>query len=327
MMEPVSQPYPERLGGAAGWSSWRRRPRTIGRAMVALLALVCIYYVVGSFLYYRIRDDPDFAPPTPIDGGSHVVDMAAALIERETITHAWQPNDPLFMPNGLLIHPSAFQAGIQAALGRMAFELEDQIGRTRGSSGADPDLVRARGLLNFPPDVWFFDFRKSFLPSVTSEQNYRAGRQALLAYNERLARKEGVFDVRTDSLAAALDRVVNDLGSRSAAVDQHLRESSGWLIDFDADRLFYGTKGRLYGYHMLLRELGRDFDPIIRQNNLQAVYGQALDTMREAGALRPFFVIDARPNGPLFTNHLAIQGFYLKRVLVQLKEITQVLVN
>jgi hypothetical protein len=52
-----------------------------------------------------------------------------------------------------------------------------------------------------------------------------------------------------------------------------------------------------------------------------------MDTMREAGTLRPFFVIDAPPNGMLFTNHLAVQGFYLKRTLVQLKEISQVLVN
>ena len=93
------------------------------------------------------------------------------------------------MPNGLLIHPSAFQSGIQGAIARFSIELEDQIGRTRGSSAADPDLGRARGLLNFPPDIWFFDFSKSLLPTITSAQNYRAGRQALLAYNQRVAAK------------------------------------------------------------------------------------------------------------------------------------------
>ena len=124
----------------------------------------------------RVGDDPAFQPPPPTTGGSRVVDMAAALIARETITHAWQPNDPVFMPNGLLIHPAAFQRGIQGALARFSIELEDQIGRTRGSSAADPDLGRARGLLNFPPDIWFFDFGKSLLPTITSEQNYRAGR-------------------------------------------------------------------------------------------------------------------------------------------------------
>jgi hypothetical protein len=326
MSEPASTSglEPARLpSGRAAMPRWRR----ITRWAAALLGLVVVYYLAGSFLYYRIGDDPDFAPPAPIEGGSRTVDMAAALIEREVVTHAWQPNDPVFMPNGLLIHPAAYQAGIQGALARVSFELVDQIGRTRGSSRADPDLERAAGLLQFPPNVWFFDFRKSLLPAITSEHQYRTARQALLAYNQRLAQKGAVFDVRTDSLAATINRIVADLGSRSALIDQHLRDSSGWLIDFDADRLFYDTKGRLYGYHMLLRELGQDFAPIIQQNNLQAVYAQALDTMREAGTLRPFFVIDAAPNGMLFTNHLAIQGFYLKRTLVQLTEIAQVLVN
>ena len=231
------------------------------------------------------------------------------------------------MPNGLLIHPSAFQTGMQGAIARFSIELEDQIGRTRGSSAADPDLGRARGLLNFPPDVWFFDFSKSILPTITSEQNYRAGRQALLAYNQRLAAKSAIFDVRTDSLAATLDRISIDLGSQSALVDQHLRETGLWPIHFDADRLFYQVKGRLYAYHMLLQELGRDFEPVIQQNNLAGVWAQLMDTLNEAGEMRPLFVIDGPPRGTLFASHLAIQGFYVKRVVLQLKEMDQVLRN
>lgn len=323
MDEATSVPPPSRLRRVAGLL----RGRNIIRALAGLLLLLCLYYGIGAFFYAGVDDDPGFTPPAPIEGGSHVVDMAAALVEREVVTHAWQPNDPLFMPNGMVIHPAAFQRGMQGAWARMAFELEDQIGRTRGSSRADPDLERARGLLNFPPNVWYFDFSKSFLPTITSEQNYRAGREALIAYNQRLAAKSAVFDVRTDSLAATLNRVVNDLGSQSAAVDDHLRNESGWLINFDADRLFYSVKGRLFAYHMMLRELGRDFEPLIRQNNLEGIWAQAMDTMNEVGQMRPFIVADASPNNSIFANHLAIQGFYLKRVLVQLKEMSQVLVN
>jgi hypothetical protein len=326
MNEPAATPKEVRAHVAPAPAPARPLRRAL-RWVLAILGLIVVYYAVGSFLYMRVDADPDFAAPAPIEGGSRAVDMAAALVEREVIDHAWQPNDPVFMPNGLVIHAAAFQSGIQAALARFAIELEDQIGRTRGSSRVDPDLERARGLLNFPPDIWFFDFRKSLLPTVTSEQSYRAARQALLAYNQRVARKEGVYDVRTDSLAATLERIGNDLGAQSAAADQHLRESSFWLINLDADRLFYNIKGRLYAYHMLLRELGRDFEPIIRQNNLQAVWGQAMDTMREAGRLGPFFVLDGSPDGRLFANHLAIQGFHLKRAMVQLKEMSQVLVN
>ena len=120
--------------------------------------------------------------------------MAAALIERETVTHAWQPNDPVFMPNGLLIHPSAFQTGMQGAIARFSIELEDQIGRTRGSSAADPDLSRARGLLNFPPDVWFFDFSKSLLPTVTSRAEL--SRRAAGAAGLQPARRRQGRDLR-----------------------------------------------------------------------------------------------------------------------------------
>lgn len=304
-----------------------RRPRRLGLWALAIVALVIAYYVVGSFLHFRVDDDPGFAAPAPTQGGSRAVDMAAALIEREVIQNAWQPDDPVFMPNGLLIHPAAFQAGMQGALARFSIDLEDHIGRTRGSSVADQDLARARGLLNFPPDVWFFDLGTSLLPTVTSEQNYRAARQALLAYNQRVARKEGVFDVRTDSFAATLARISIDLGAQSALVDRHLRAATVWPINFDADRLFYGIKGRLYAYHMLLRELGQDFDLVIQQNNLQGVWGQLMDTFREAGQMRPIWVIDGPPSGKLFASHLAVQGFYLKRAMVQLNEMDQALRN
>ena len=137
------------------------RLRRYAWGCLGLLALIVAYYVLGSWAYFHVGDDPAFLPPSPTIGGSKAVDMAAALIERETVTHAWQPNDPVFMPNGILNHPSAFQTGMQGALARFAIELEDQIGRTRGSSAADPDLGWARGLLNFPPDIWFFDFSKA----------------------------------------------------------------------------------------------------------------------------------------------------------------------
>ena len=78
---------------------------------------------------------------------------------------------------------------------------------------------------------------------------------------------------------------------------------------------------------MLLRELGHDFEPVIQQNNLAGVWAQLMDTFNEAGEMRPLFVIDGPPRGTLFASHLAIQGFYVKRVVLQLKEMDQVLRN
>ena len=66
---------------------------------------------------------------------------------------------------------------------------------------------------------------------------------------------------------------------------------------------------------------------MIQQNNLAEVWAQLMDTFNEAGEMRPLFVIDGPPRGTLFASHLAIQGFYVKRVVLQLKEMDQVLRN
>ena len=318
---PVSGPLPARR-------TWRERLRRICRWAVAVVVLVFLYYAVGFWAFHRIGDDPVFMPTEPTRDGSRAVDMMAALLDREVVRHAWQPPDPFFWPNQFLIHPAAFQRGMQGALARFSIELEDQLGRMRGSSPADPDLGRARGLMNFPPDVWYFDLSKSILPTVSSVQNYRAARQSLLAYNQRVAAKAAIFDIRTDSLGAALERIGLDLGAQSALVDQHLRETGLWPIRFDADRLFYQIKGRLYAYHLLLQELGKDFDPVIRpKNNVHNVWDQLIDTFKEAGEMRPLVVIDGPPRATLFASHLAIQGFYLKRAVLQIKEMSAVLRN
>ena len=303
----------------------RRAPLRTGAAAVA--ALLTAYLALGPILSHRIDDDPDFAPPTPVPGGSRAIDMAAALIEREVVLHSWQPNDPWFLPNGLLDNTPSFQSGIKDALARFALELVDQLGRTRGSSRADPDLERAAGLLQFPGDVWYFDFRKSVLPVNPSEGQFRAAREALLAYNDRLARNAAVYDRRTDSLAAVLNRIAVDLGSQSGLVDEHLRAEGGWPVNPEADDIFYRTKGRLYAYHLVLREVGRDFDGVIRSGGLGNVWAQAVESLREGSLLQPKVVLDGSPDTGIFANHLASQGFYLKRALVQLREMSDGLVN
>ena len=117
------------VGSRSRWSV-----RRAIRWLIAIPALIVLYYAVGTWAYYRVGDDQAFEPPQPTAGGSRAVDMAAALIEREAVAHAWQPPDPYFWPNGLLIHPAAFQRGLQGALARFSIELE----RTRSAAPAAP---------------------------------------------------------------------------------------------------------------------------------------------------------------------------------------------
>jgi hypothetical protein len=314
--------HPAELPLARPW--YRRRLWLWPLVAIGLLAL---YYVGGMVWLHEVDDDPDFALESSApEGGSQAVAVAADLIDREINTHRWVANDPFFMPGSLLDNMPEFQQGIVAAISRFALELTDQIGRTRGSSQADPDLDRAAGLLRYPGDIWIFDFRTSWAPTASSEQQYRRAMEALRSYNERLGLGQAVFEPRADNLLATLDRIAADVGSSSAAIDQKL-EAAGFGPDFTADNLFYANKGRLYGYYLLLRELQVDFANVIGERQLGGAWTQTLESFRAAATLQPWVVVNGAPDGQLLPSHLAAQGFFLLRARTQLREISNILLK
>jgi hypothetical protein len=234
---------------------------------------------------------------------------------------------PFFTPAGILDNMPNFQRGVMAALGRFSTELMDQVGRVRGTSQVDRDLEQARGFLNEQPNIWIWQPSVSLMPSATSAQKYRAGRDRLIAYNKRLASGQAVFERRADNLQALIDRIANDEGSDSAVIDQHIIESAGDLFDMRADDIFYFNKGRLYANFILLRELGIDFENVIRERNLTNAWNGTVETFRIASALDPWVVWNGYPDGFVVPNHLLAQGFYLLRARVQLREISAILLK
>jgi len=298
-----------------------------GYSLIVLVVLVLLYYVVGAFIMHSIDDDPNFQSINEPEGGSHAVAATAALIDREIDTHFWTANDPFFYPSALLDNTPNYQQGIIYALSRFTIEMADQIGRTRGSSEVDADLDKAAGLLKYPGNVWIFDLSTSFLPTPASETQYRAASRALKAYNDRLAAGQAIFERRSDNLIATLDRIASDLGSASATLDQHLAKPRPLLVDTKVDDIFYGVKGRLYGYSILLRELGRDFDGVIKDRQLGPAWEQMMQSLNQAAILDPVVVMNGAPDGAYFPSHLAVQGFYLLRARTQLREITNILLK
>jgi hypothetical protein len=308
-----------RIFGSGRW--WLRG----GLAVVVLLAL---YYPVGMLLIHKIDDDPNFAA-TERDrapGGSAAVAIAAALLDREVNRH-WAANDPFFLPGAALDNMPNYQMGIVAALARFAFELTDQIGRARGSSQTDRDLQEAAGLLQYSGTKWVFDFSTSLAPTATSEAQYNRARAAWLHYNARLAQGQAVFERRSDNLLSVIDRIALDLGASSAVLDSHIAAHSGQLIDAQADDLFYSIKGQLYAYYLVLRELGQDYDRIIKEKELTATWTQMVASLRTAATLHPTVIVNARPDSQLMPSHLAVQGFYLLRARTQMREITNILLK
>ncbi len=295
--------------------------------LLVLVGLVFVYYVGGMIWVHTIDDNVDYQVTEPVAGGSQAVDMAAALITREVDENNWTANDPFFMPGVLLDNMPNYQQGMIYAMSRFAVEMSDQIGRARGSSQVDPDLDRAAGLLRYPGDRWIFDFSTSLAPVANSESQYRSASEALRQYNERLAAGDAVFERRADNLLGTIDRIAADLGSSSAIIAEHLEEGGGFLIDTNADDIFYSIKGRMYGYYMILRALRSDFGGVIESVGLTTVWDEMLSSLRNAVELQPLVVISGDPDSQILPSHLSAQGFYLLRARTQLKEISNVLLN
>ena len=310
---------------AAARPWYRRRPWLWP---LVLVGLIIAYYLVGMLWLHEIDDDPEFAIESSApEGGSRAVAVAADLIDREINTHRWVANDPFFLPGSMLDNMPAYQQGIVTAISRFTLELADQIARTRGSSQVDPDLDTASGLLRYPGTIWIFDFRTSWAPTASSEQQYRRGMDALRSYNQRLSQDQAVFEARADNLLATLDRIAADLGSSSAAIDRKLEDRAAFWPDWTADDLFYAGKGRLYAYYLLLRALETDFANVIRERELAGTWTQTLESFRAAATLQPWVIINGAPDSQVMPSHLASQGFFLLRARTQLREISNILLK
>ncbi|MDJ0949986.1 MAG: DUF2333 family protein [Alphaproteobacteria bacterium] len=323
-----SLPKPDSPVAEAAPAPVSRRWRTWRPILIALAVFLALYYPIGMIWVHKIDDDTAFRASDVKDSESHAIAVTAALIHREVDQQRWTANDPWFLPPAALDNMPNFQQGIIAGLSRFAIEMLDQIGRTRGSSQADPDLQKAAGLLKYPGTVWVINPEVSWwVPTASSERQYRSARERLLEYNRRLAEGNAVFDRRADNLLGTLDRVASDLGSASASLDGWIRERSGSLIDFGADDLFYNIKGRTYAYYLLLDALAIDFDNVIRDRELGSAWTQLLASMQAAAQLDPWVIVNGAPDSQFLPSHLAAQGFYLLRARTQLREISNILLK
>ncbi len=301
---------------------WLRRAKWAG---LVLLAAIILYYPVGMIIVHRINDDPAFTATNVPQGGSKAVAVAAALLQREVQDSPWPANDPFFLPGAALDNMPNFQIGVQEALRRFATEMADQIGRARGSSSADSDLTDARGAMNYAPDRWVWDPSVSWWPTAGSEDQYLAAMRSLLKYNDRLSRGQAAFEPRADNLIITLDRIGTDLGAASNTIDLQIDQHSGDWIDLQADNKFYRTKGMLYAFGLMLRDMGTDFEQVLKEKGAVNVWQRMVESMLDGAILQPVIVMNGSPNAFLQPNHLTSQGFYLLRARTQLEEITDIL--
>lgn len=326
------------------WKAWRQRVAEgstsgvlgvfkpegpVSRSIVgaAVFGLVFVlYYGVGGFLISTIDDDQAFRP-SPQDlppNGSVTVAMMSGLMNRELNEHSWTADDPWFFPTALLDNMPAYQRGIRQMTLQVALELKDQVARTRGSGGIDADLEEAFSDLSYPPSRWWIGTDWPWIRS-SSTSNYRDAVKALSRYNQRVAANDALFERRSDTLNAVLDRMALSLGAASNRLDKQVAQAGDKTLDFEADDAFYEVRGEAYAAYLILTGLQEDYAGLIRQRELANVWAELLKSLQELIALDPLIVANGEPGAMLVKNHLAEQGFSLLRARQQLREITAIL--
>lgn len=264
---------------------------------------------------------------------SRIVQATADLIDFNVNQNNWIPS--MFLSKlgffGMdwkrtpwLDNKAAFQLGINQALRRVSVELVDRLGRVRGTSGIDQNLQDARQKMAYDEDSWYFSF-DPFGPRSTTQQNYRAGRRSLLAFNVDLASCNANFDARPDNLLQFLDRVTGDIGATSDILRSRMETSNAGWFDPRADDRFWFAYGQLYAYYGILTATRTDFAGVFANRNLEQIWVRTEEQMRASLSLTPAVISNGHEASWIMPTHLATMGFYLLRVRSNLVETRDIL--
>ncbi|BAE53211.1 DUF2333 family protein [Paramagnetospirillum magneticum] len=286
----------------------------------AFAVVVVLVFPIAMLVISKVDDNPDFASGNATAPRSRGVAVAAALVGRELDVSKWHANDPFFMPGAWLRDMPAFQLGLVGGLSRLVGALNSEKGVAFGPNGTDVNLNHAAGLLKYPGTVWKFDTHKSWLPTASAEKQYRNAQRSLDLYNDMVAAGSASFERKPEALAAAVEALIRDLDEVTEAIDHHLADKRPVLLDFSVDGVFYGNKGRLYAYSIVLRELGRDFEKVLADRRQTEAWTRMVDQLAGAARLRPWLVWSAAPDSSFLPNHLAAQGYAALRVRMQAAE-------
>jgi len=290
------------------------------RIFLAVCSIIVIYYLGGMIWYNKIDDNLEFSIDNNVlaPGASQAVFVTAELVTRESTR--WAANKPLIHPASGLDNMPNYQLGIIYAASRFVIELGDSLGRTRGSSNIDPDLDMAGGLLKYDGTIWYWG-SGNLVPTATSDSQYKKAVKALLSYNGRLSSGTATYEKRADNLIAFLSRVTSDLGASSAALAEQINKSNAGYFDRRADDIFYNVKGRLYGYAIILREIGVDFRSVISEKQAIGIWDQMIKSLSIGAEMEPFIVANGNRASLVVPSHLSELGFFLLRARTQIKEL------
>ena len=308
-----------------------RIPRGVWLTLLVLfVVLPVLYYAVAAWLfYYRVDNDITWVAPERFmpEGGSKTVGTLAALMDREVTDNPWTPNDPIWVPSAMLDNPQNFQIGMQQAAERIALALSDYIGRNRGSSQFNPDLVAARSGLNYKPDRWIMSSESNTLITESSESMYGTAIEKLVKYNQDLAdpNVQVWYTLRADNLRDTLALISSDLGSSSVMLaDQAANGVGGWT-DPLADDVFLQVQGKMYVYYMILGALEQDFAEVIKVKQAGENWTKMMRYLKDAVVIDPLVIANGDEDSLFCPNHLDNQSARMQLASRSLNEIRDIL--
>lgn len=219
---------------------------------------------------------------------------------------------------------ATFQRGIHRAVKSTAIELQETLGRERGTSERDKNLNKALGLLQISEYNWYVGFNP---PGVkqTSWASYRAAIKEFKQYNGRLEKCNASFDARGDNLSGLMDRIAKDIGSTTAVIKSRAESHNGGWFDMRADNTFMEAHGQLYAYLGILKAARIDFSDIIEKRALDSLWDNMISQLQSAVELNPLIISNGDEDGFIMPTHLTTMGFYILRVRTNLTEMRDVL--
>ena len=350
-----------------------RRIMYFVRPILMVLILVYLGTMIWRFSWIRGEDlgypqmilaTPAQAPAneaTAPEGGvegvktcapSQIVVTQAALLDMLVNKNDWAPATPQYKWGFFFLtdwastpffdNKASFQTGALRALRMMSIELSDTLGRVRGTSEADPDLIAARGLLQVPEQTWVINPFDPQLPTMATSAGsaYSDAIGMFQRYNERLAACDALFDVRADNLYQLLDRATKNLGSLIEQIAKQSQGSQydvathsfvdgegndlGWF-DFRADNLFHEARGRMYAYHGLMQAARVDFAEVVDKRDLTDVWDRMESHIAEAAVLSPLIVSNGREDGFAMPDHLSVMAENMLRARANMVELRDIL--
>jgi hypothetical protein len=284
---------------------------------------------------------------------SQIVDMQISLLDFMVNKNTWMPAMPQYKAGIFGIwewadspwfdNKASFQVGVLSAVKRTSIELADILGRVRGTSQEDVDLLDARSHVQYDAETWNFnpfDSQRAVLATRSSARSFRLAIESYGRYNQNLDDCKALFDARADNLFQLLDRVAKDVGStvdilakRSTGIKYDARSDTfvegegndrGWF-DFQADNLFMEASGKMYAYHGILQAARNDFTRVANSRDLNDVWDRMEAHFAEAAALSPLIVSNGREDGFLMPDHLSIMTEKILRARANVSELRDIL--